>query len=531
MNPTTPSPISYRSRESSLHCLARVLFNSGLFLLLFFPVVTLLYHALPHGRRWFLLLVASCYFYMVAVPAYLGILATIIVIDYIAGLAIERAAGARRRAFLLASIGSNLALLAVFKYAGFAAENATRLAQVIGWNYAPEALSFALPIGLSFHTFQSMAYTIEVYRGHQPAERHAGYFALYVMFYPQLVAGPIERPQHLLPQLRRPPELSAASLQGRWRGLTDPCVGEGLQLMIVGFFKKLVIADRVAVVVDNVYATPQGYAGVPLIVATACFAVQIYCDFSGYTDIARGAALTMGVRLTDNFAHPYGARSIADFWRRWHISLSSWFRDYVYVPLGGNRVSTARWVRNVLVTFLLSGLWHGANWTFVVWGALHGVYLVAGRALAPVRARAIARLGLLHVPRFHATLRAMTTFGLVAFAWIAFRAESLSDAWFIATHLTTGVSSSLQSLLSPSGEGVMVRLGLAPIPVAKHEWLLIAVLVGGVILLDLRRPNRRFVDDLLAQPIWARWAVCYALVCGVLFFGVYRSATFIYFQF
>jgi D-alanyl-lipoteichoic acid acyltransferase DltB (MBOAT superfamily) len=508
-----------------------VLFNSGLFLLLFFPVVTLLYHALPQRQRWALLLVASCYFYMVAVPAYLGILATIIVIDYTAGLAIEGASGGRRRAYLVASIVSNLGLLALFKYAGFAVENAARLAQVIGWNYTSEALSLALPIGLSFHTFQSMAYTIEVYRGSQPAERHAGYFALYVMFYPQLVAGPIERPQHLLPQLKRPPELSAAGLRGRLRGLAEPCVGEGLQLMVVGLFKKLVIADRVAVVVDNVYATPHGYAGLPLLLATVCFAVQIYCDFSGYTDIARGAALTMGVRLTENFAHPYGARSIADFWRRWHISLSSWFRDYVYVPLGGNRVSTKEWLRNVLVTFLLSGLWHGANWTFVVWGALHGGYLVAGRALAPWRERAIAYLGIRDMPRLHGALRVTTTLALVTFAWIFFRAESLADGWFIATHLTTGLGATLQSVISSSGEGLMVRLGLAPLPVAKHEWLLIAALAGGVILFDQRRPQRRFVDDLLTRPVFARWAVCYALVCAVLFFGVYRTATFIYFQF
>ncbi len=508
-----------------------MLFNSGLFLLLFFPIVTLLYHALPQGRRWILLLVASCYFYMVAVPAYLGILATIIVIDYTAGLAIESATARRRRAYLLASLASNLALLAIFKYAGFAADNAARLAQLIGWNYTPEALGLALPIGLSFHTFQSMAYTIEVYRGQQRAERHPGYFALYVMFYPQLVAGPIERPQHLLPQLKCPPELSAASLRGRLRGLGEPCVSEGLQLMIVGLVKKLVIADRLAVVVDNVYATPAGYAGVPLIVATVCFAVQIYYDFSGYTDIARGAALTMGVRLTQNFAHPYGARSIGEFWRRWHMSLSSWFRDYVYVPLGGNRVSTDRWVRNVLVTFLLSGLWHGANWTFVVWGALHGGYLIAGRALAPLRSTMIARLGLQRFPQLHTTLRVMSTLALVMFAWIFFRAESLGDAWFIATHLTTGLGAAIQSVLLPSDEGVMVRLGLATLPVAKHEWLLIAGLVVAVIVLDQRRADHPLVDELATRPVWVRWAVCYALACGALFFGVYRSASFIYFQF
>jgi D-alanyl-lipoteichoic acid acyltransferase DltB (MBOAT superfamily) len=508
-----------------------VLFNSGLFVLLFFPIVTLLYHALPQARRWLLVLIASCYFYMVAVPAYLAVLAAIIVIDYTAGLAIERSTGVRRRVFLLASLGANVGLLAVFKYADFAADNAARLAALVGWNYSPETLALLLPIGLSFHTFQSMAYTIEVYRGNIAAERHAGYFALYVMFYPQLVAGPIERPQHLLPQLKRPPELSAMSLAGRLKGLTEPCVGEGLLLMLVGFVKKLVIADRLAIVVDTVYAAPHSYPGVPLLVATGCFAVQIYCDFSGYTDIARGAALTMGVRLTPNFAHPYGARSIGDFWRRWHMSLSSWFRDYVYIPLGGNRGSTIQWARNVIVTFLLSGLWHGANWTFVAWGALHGLYLIAGRALAPVRTSLASSLGLNHIPVLVRASSVTATLSLVTFAWIFFRAESLTDAWFIATHLTTGLGSILRSLLEPGGAGMMSRLGLAALPVAQHEWLLTGLLGAAVIIGDQRPPHRRLIDLLAARPGWARWGTAYALLCAAAFFGVYRSATFIYFQF
>ncbi len=258
-----------------------MLFNSALFLLLFFPVVTLLYYLAPQPARWRVLLVASCYFYAVGIPAYLLVLAAVIAIDYTAGLLIEQSTAARRKTILALSLVSNLLLLGVFKYADFLAINVTELASLIGWNYSVATLGWLLPIGLSFHTFQSMAYTIEVYKGTQRAERHIGYFALYVLFYPQLVAGPIERPQHLLPQLRRPALLSAHGLRGRLAGLTEPCIAAGLQLMLLGLFKKMVIADRLALAVDPVYGDPRLYPAAALLLATVFFAVQIYCDFSG----------------------------------------------------------------------------------------------------------------------------------------------------------------------------------------------------------------------------------------------------------
>ncbi|HEX6162028.1 MAG TPA: MBOAT family O-acyltransferase [Vicinamibacterales bacterium] len=508
-----------------------MLFNSALFLLLFFPLVTLLYYLVPQPARWRVLLVASCYFYAVGIPAYLLVLAAIIAIDFTAGILIERATGPRRKTILAISLASNLLLLGVFKYADFLSGNVTALASLIGWNYSLATLGWLLPIGLSFHTFQSMAYTIEVYKGAQPAERHLGYFALYVLFYPQLVAGPIERPQHLLPQLRRPALLSARALRGGLAGLGESCIVAGLQLMLLGLFKKLVIADRLALAVDPIYGDPHLYSASALLFATVFFAIQIYCDFSGYTHIARGAAMTMGVELTHNFMAPYGAKSVADFWRRWHVSLSSWFRDYVYIPLGGNRVSTARWVRNVLITFFLSGLWHGASWTFVAWGVLHGCFLIASRATSGLRASVVTALRLQTMPRLHGILQASTVFALATFAWIFFRAESLGDAWFIVSSIPAAAGQLIDVMLSGAPEGVMVRLGLAGLPIAKHEWALMFLLTLAVLAFDQRRWRDPLVFELPAAPAWPRVFAAYALIAGVLFFGVYRTATFIYFQF
>jgi D-alanyl-lipoteichoic acid acyltransferase DltB (MBOAT superfamily) len=300
-----------------------MLFNSIQFLI-FFPAVTALYFGLPHRLRWAWLLAASCYFYMAFMPSYILILGFTIVIDYFAGLAIENAEGRRRKLFLAASLAANVGVLVVFKYFNFLNANLKGLAEALRWNYPVESLAILLPIGLSFHTFQAMSYTIEVYRGAQPAERHFGIYALYVMFYPQLVAGPIERPQNLLHQFR---EVHRFDYER---------VASGLRLMAWGFFKKIVVADRLAVPVNLVYGEPEKHTGLALLVATYFFAYQIYCDFSGYTDIARGAARVMGFELMKNFDRPYAARSVAEFWTRWHISLSTWFKDYLFFPL-------ARW--------------------------------------------------------------------------------------------------------------------------------------------------------------------------------------------
>jgi len=479
-----------------------MLFNSLSFAF-FFPVVTIGYFALPHRWRWAWLLLASCYFYMAFVPAYILILFFVITVDYIAGITIEKARGQRRKLFLVMSLLANIGTLALFKYFNFLNANLAGLADAIGWNYPIPMLNLILPIGLSFHTFQSMSYTIEVYRGKVNAERHPGIFALYVMFYPQLVAGPIERPYNLLPQFHREQQFD-------YQRVTD-----GLKLMAWGFFKKLVIADRIADFVNPIYNHPTEYQGVALILATLMFAYQIYCDFSGYSDIAIGAAQVMGFRLMNNFNRPYSATSIADFWRRWHISLSSWFRDYLYIPLGGNRVPAWRHYFNLMVVFLISGLWHGANWTFVIWGGLHGLYLLVATWTQDVRARIAQAIGLVRFPTAQKILATSVTFLLVSFAWIFFRANSLGDAVYIVTHL-------------------IPPLNLATLSEIAFHLNRLKVALPAIFVLELVQllQNRGSVREMLAkQPAWVRWAAYYALVMSILLLGKFAEQKFIYFQF
>jgi alginate O-acetyltransferase complex protein AlgI len=473
-----------------------MLFNSLAFLV-FFPVVTLIFFLLPHRFRWAHLLLASCFFYASFVPLYLLILAFTIAVDYTAGLLIERAAGRRRKLFLLGSIVANVGVLCVFKYWNFMNHNLTVVLRALGLRNAVPMLTLVLPLGLSFHTFQAMSYTIEVYRGRQPAERHLGIYALYVMFYPQLVAGPIERPQNMLPQFHARQTYQPAR------------VASGLKLMAWGMFKKLVLADNLAIVVAPVFSRPRAYSGASLAVATVCFAFQIYCDFSGYSDIAIGSARVMGFKLMTNFDAPYEATSVTEFWRRWHISLSTWFKDYLYVPLGGNRRGTARSIFNKMIVFLVSGLWHGANWTYVIWGGLHGAFVVGEQ----VGGRAVERPGapspLAGARRW---LAGALTFALVCLAWVFFRAQHVGDAWQIVTRVLRLASPSE----GPAGalDRKVAFLALAP-----------AVMV-------LEAINRRggLVARIERWPALTRYALYAALVYStILLRGV--NAQFIYFQF
>jgi len=477
-----------------------MLFNSFEFLL-FFPVVTALYFALPHARRWPLLLAASCVFYMAFIPKYLLILAATIIVDYAAGILIERSDDKRlRRIYLVVSLVVTVAILAFFKYFNFLNDSVAQVARLIHWNYGVESLKIILPIGLSFHTFQSMSYVIEVYRGEQKAERHFGIYALYVMFYPQLVAGPIERPQNLLHQFREPHAFDYDRVAG------------GLKRMAFGLFKKVVIADALAELVDQVYGNVHGYTGAPLIFATVCFAWQIYCDFSGYSDIALGSAQVMGFRLMENFDRPYGARSVGDFWRRWHISLTTWFRDYVYIPLGGNRVAAGRRYANLFVTFLISGLWHGANWTYVAWGALNGAYLILSSWTAPVRLALAERTGLAARPRLHHVLQVAVTFSLICFAWIFFRANSMADAFYVVSHLFDGFrGAALRGRFAFDGFILFFLLFMEYIHYVHRN--------GGL-------------ENLFAgRPAMVRWSLYYALAVFTVLFGSYSQQRFIYFQF
>ena len=490
-----------------------MLFNSLEFVL-FFPVVTAGYFWLPQRFRWQWLLAASCIFYMAFVPIYILILAITIAIDYVAALLIDRSEGRARRRYLAISIVSTCAVLFVFKYYSFFNSNFLAAAKFFHLSYPVPVLDVLLPIGLSFHTFQSLSYVIEVYRGNQRPERHLGIYALYVMFYPQLVAGPIERPQNLLHQFR---EVHVFDYQR---------VANGLKLMAWGMFKKVVIADRLALLVNTVYGNPGAYDGPALVVATVFFAFQIYCDFSGYSDIAIGAAQVMGFRLMDNFNRPYSARSIVEFWHRWHISLSTWFRDYVYIPLGGNRVSRPRWYLNLLLTFTISGLWHGANWTYVVWGFLNGLYLVTGHATMGLRARAVTYTGLDRVPVVRSTMAVLATFILVCFAWIFFRARSLADAWYIVTHLTVNAEKALDAswwstflTIAKSGmDGTDFALAIAAIALME--------------IFHFVQGHSTVRTMLVARPWPVRYGFYYVLVTSILILGVFhKPQQFIYFQF
>lgn len=479
-----------------------MLFNSLQFLI-FFPLVTLIYFLLPHKIRWFHLLLASCIFYAAFVPIYILILFFTIIIDYIAGILIENNVGAKRKQYLVMSIIANVGVLCVFKYYNFFIGNVYDLLHSFHLQTKEVPfLNILLPIGLSFHTFQAMSYTIEVYRGNQKAERHLGIYSLYVMFYPQLVAGPIERPQNLLHQFRTHHQFSNQNLL------------DGLRLMIWGFFKKLVIADRISVYVNTVFNHSDQYHYLNLIIATLFFAIQIYCDFSGYSDIAIGAAKTMGFDLMTNFNRPYFSKNIQEFWRRWHISLSTWFKDYVYISLGGNRVGIKRMYFNVAVIFLLSGFWHGANWTFIVWGAIHAFLIVMYIFFSSYfKLKKESK-------NYVSFINIIITNVLVAIAWIFFRANSIGDASQICRRIFTRFNKIPFQIVLKDINGA-IKFPQAALLISL---LMIATmfLIEKLLPPNLNTLNRRPVFDVLFMSI---------TMTLIIFLGVYYSNSFIYFQF
>jgi len=495
-------------------------FNSWQFLI-FFPIVVAVYFALPFRFRWAWLLAASCFFYMAFIPVYILVLFLLIAIDYTAAIFLEKFTGARRRAFLIFSIFSTCAVLFVFKYFNFFNANLAALAKFLHWNYPVENLGLILPIGLSFHTFQSLDYVIEVYRGRFKAERHFGKYALYVMFFPQLVSGPIERAQNLLPQIHT-----------RFEFDYDRVVA-GLKLMLWGLFQKVVIADRLALVVNQVYNHPQDYSGPALATATIFFAFQIYCDFAGYSDIAIGAAQVMGFRLMQNFNRPYLAASIGEFWQRWHISLSTWFRDYLYIPLGGNRVGKSRWAGNIMITFLVSGLWHGANWTFIIWGGLHGFYYLCSAMTESMRRRLAAVVAQARLTIIYGAVKRLVVFTLVCFAWVFFRAANAGEAFYIIGNLGKGWGAPL--VFDPALEGF---IGLR-YPEFLLAAALIFLLMGIHVLQEFILPKTAALLDgkpslramSASWPLGIRWAVYLAAIFVIVNFGVDAEIPFIYFQF
>lgn len=479
-----------------------MLFNSLEFAV-FFPIVCALFFLGPKSTRLSMLLVASCVFYMFFVPSYIVILFVTILIDYFCGQYIETSQGPRRRLLLVVSIVATCAVLFVFKYYDFFMGNVVGLASLFGWKVDLGPSNIILPIGLSFHTFQSLSYVVEVYHGRQKAERDFIKYSTFVMFFPQLVAGPIERPQNLLHQFSELKDFNA----------TD--VTLGLRRMAWGFFKKLVVADRLAIYVNDVYGAPQQCTGLQLTLATFFFAYQIYCDFSGYSDIALGTARVLGFNLMENFNTPYWSLSVGEFWKRWHISLSTWFKDYLYVPLGGSRVDRLRWARNVFITFGVSGLWHGANWTYVFWGLLNGLYLVVGALTQPIRDRVMGGIGLSRDTLLRKSIMLVSTFLLTCLAWVLFRAKSMSDAQYILTHLTT-------------------RWDFGSLPTEHFLLRQFPVAVLSILILEIGQMLRgaEWFDRLwIRLPLVPRWSLYLLFFYSVVFFGVYRKTDFIYFQF
>lgn len=446
------------------------------------------------------------------------------VVDYAVGLALGRTQRpSMRRVYLVVSILTNLGILFAFKYFNFLNDSFQTLFTYYGLPYGIPELDVLLPVGISFYTFQSLSYTIDVYRGAKEPEKHFGIFALYVSFFPQLVAGPIERSTHLLPQFFQ-------KFTFDYERVTS-----GLRLMLWGFFKKIVIADNLAVLVNQVYNSPTNYEGPILIFVTVCFAYQIYCDFSGYSDIAIGAARVMGFTFMDNFRTPYFSRSISEFWQRWHISLSTWFKDYLYIPLGGNRVVRWRWYYNLFITFLISGLWHGANWTFVVWGALHGFYLILGIVLAPVIGWLIITTTLDKRPTLLAGIQIATTFTLVCFAWILFRANNLAEATYIITHLVPSLDffTNLLAVSNVSEARSFLRtffpifqLGLSN---SQLLYLLASILLLETVQIFQYRDNLSI--KFRHYSGWVRWAYYYGMTLWILTAGRFGEEQFIYFQF
>ncbi len=467
-----------------------MLFNSVEFVV-FLAVVVALYAIVPQTIRWIILLISSYYFYMSWKIEYGLLILASTAINYVAAIVMTRVEQERTRFVICsAAVILTLGILFTFKYIGFAIDSINGVTESLLNARWIDPIQLVLPVGISFFTFQTLSYTIDVYRRTFTAVTHFGKFALYIVFFPQLVAGPIERPQNLMSQILSPPTPTPALF------------ASGLQLILWGAIKKIVVADHLALYVNEVYNNPGANQGIAVILATLFFAIQIYCDFSGYTDIAIGSARLLGFRLMQNFDRPYLATSIQDFWRRWHISLSTWFRDYVYIPLGGNRGTVAIKNRNLLLTFVISGLWHGAAWTFVVWGAIHGVFIVLEQLLN--------RTGI----RFQGIAGWAYTFTVVNLAWVFFRCNQIQD---IPTIFTSAMNLSASALFVPS--------------ISKIDNLLCPLLAIGLLTAE-----RLSTTSCFRVPFQNSLAFRYALyVTGILLvttLGVFgRPNEFIYFQF
>ena len=481
-----------------------MLFNSMAFLI-FLPIVFLLYWALPHKYRWILILVASYYFNMRWHAKYFVLILFTTFASYLAALLIEKTQNKpQQKIILTATLLICFGILFFFKYFNFASNSVTNFLNIFALELHPITLNLILPVGISFYTFQTLSYVIDVYRGETKAEHHFGIYAAFISFFPQLVAGPIERSSNLLPQIKKEHHFNY-----------DKSV-YGMKIMLWGYFKKIVVADLLASYVDAAFGPQKAQTGFMWILAILFFTIQIYCDFSGYSDIAIGTAKLLDIDLMTNFKSPYFSSSIKEFWSRWHISLSTWFRDYVYIPLGGNRCSKTRRSFNLLVTFLVSGLWHGANWTYVIWGAIHG--------LAQIIENHLHKLGkAFRSTKPGALLATIVVFVFCNISWVFFRAESLTDATFILTHMLTGIRS-LRTYIDLG----LVHLGLNDPARLCYIGFLIVILG----LYDYFNKEKDVIVLISKKHLILQWIFYIGLGLMVLFFaqkGV--AAEFVYFQF
>ena len=498
-----------------------MLFNSMDFLI-FLPIVLVIYYIIPMKYKHIWLLISSYYFYMCWNAKYVLLIFVSTVITYLSGILIDKVEktwsdvdklGKYKKLILAISFVSNLGILFYFKYINFTLDIVTRILSKVNISINVPVFDVILPVGISFYTFQALSYSVDVYRGEVAPEHDFFRYALFVSFFPQLVAGPIERSKNLLTQLREP------------RKFDFGYAFDGILLMLWGFFLKIVLADRIAIFVDTVYGDCEHYQGIYLIVATVLFAVQIYCDFSGYSSIAMGTAKLLGIELMDNFNAPYLSTSVADFWRRWHISLTSWFKDYLYIPLGGSKKGSLRKYFNKMIVFMLSGLWHGAQLTFVVWGAINGLYQVIGEVLMPIRKKVSDIIGINRNSEGVYALSVLATFALVDFTWIFFRADSLGRAIYI-----------IKSILNTENIWTLFDGSLYNCGLDEKNFRLMVIAVIILLIADiLKRKGIRVREIILRQDGYIKCLVVSFSILLIMVFGkygpAYNAVNFIYFQF
>lgn len=498
-------------------------FNSIDFMI-YFPIVVGLYFIIPRKLREIWLLIASYYFYMSWNPRYAILIGGSTVITYVCGILIENFSDAeirngdlKKRITLVACLLMNLGILVVFKYGNFFIDSINGVLSAMHVSVIQRRFDLLLPVGISFYTFQALGYIVDVYRKDVTAERKFTRYALFVSFFPQLVAGPIERSKNLLSQLRNIEKINV------WNAKR---VTSGAILMVWGFFMKMVISDRVALLVDTVYDSYRMYGSTELILASIGFAIQIYCDFGSYSLIAIGASKIMGIQLMENFNTPYFARNIRDFWGRWHISLSTWFKDYLYIPLGGNRKGKRRKSLNIMIVFLVSGLWHGANWSFVAWGGIHGAFQVIADIIKSPREKLRKKLCVNTECFSWKLLQTAITFCLVVFAWIFFRADTITDALRICKRI----------IMKPT-PWLLFNGGIYNLGLDRVEMNILFISVMLLFLVDLIKYLKNETLDifLFRQNMWFEWFVIIILVWMIFVFGEYGptfdAQQFIYFQF